>query len=139
VVKAVGPEIPEIIKSVGFDFDWDERKVWTLNVPTEEMPIQNLIWHFDIPFWSKPGGRYDLCPRDIIDNPVANGREYERTMSANTSHPIDIMFWRGRWVLLDGLHRLVKLHIAGDQTVQVRKIPESAIPEIEKPKQENLE
>ena len=46
-------DIPEIIKKVGFDFDWDSKKVWALDVPVEEMDIKDLEWHFDIPFWAK--------------------------------------------------------------------------------------
>lgn len=124
--------MPDIIKQVGFDFRWDEKKVWALDVPVEDIPIKELAWHFDIPFWSKPGGFYDLYARDVIDHPQENKQEYERTMQADTSHPIDIMFWRGRWVILDGLHRLVKQAIEGKDTVRVRKVPESAIPRIKK-------
>jgi hypothetical protein len=42
-------ELPDIIKEVGFDFSWDERKVWELDVSAEEMPIDELTWHFDVP------------------------------------------------------------------------------------------
>ncbi len=126
--------IPDIIKQVGFDFRWDEKKVWALDVPAEDMPIENLTWHFDIPFWSKPGGFYNLYPREVIERHEDNEQEYERTMQADTTHPIDIMFWRGRWVILDGLHRLVKQSIEGKEEVRVRKIPESAIPRIARDK-----
>ena len=53
-------------------------------------------------------------------------------MQADINYPIDIMFWKKRWLILDGLHRLMKQAIEGRQTVQVRKIPESAIPLITK-------
>jgi hypothetical protein len=33
---------------------------------------------------------------DVIDHPHDFSAEYDRTMAADTSHPIDIMFWRGR-------------------------------------------
>lgn len=125
-------EFPQIIKDVGFDFSWDERKVWALDVPVEEMPIADLIWHFDIPSWSTPNGFYDLKAQDVIEYPDDNRAEYERTMAADISHPIDIMLWRGRWLILDGLHRLVKLSIQGAANVKVRKIPKSAIPLIAK-------
>lgn len=125
-------ELPQIIKDVGFDFRWDERKVWLIDIPTEDMPINELTWHFNMPFWSKPGGHYDLKAQDVIDHPNEHKAEYERTTQADTSHPIDIMFWRGRWLILDGLHRLVKLSIQGAETVKVRKIPKSAIPLIAK-------
>lgn len=41
---------PQIIQDVGFDFSWDIEKVWKLNEPTV-VPIDTLLWHFDIPFW----------------------------------------------------------------------------------------
>ncbi|HVX93101.1 MAG TPA: hypothetical protein VHA74_03235 [Candidatus Dojkabacteria bacterium] len=47
---------PKIIDDVGFDFDWKEEKVWELDVPVEEISLDELSWHFDIPFW----GDYDL-------------------------------------------------------------------------------
>lgn len=122
-------EIPQIIKDVGFDFDWSEPKVWALEVPTEEIDVNELAWHFDIPFWDE-GGAYNLTPREVIDNPEAHKEEYERTMRADISHPIDIMENKGRWLILDGLHRLVKLYISGEKYVKVRKIPRERIPEI---------
>lgn len=120
--------LPDIIKRVGFDFDWDERKVWELDYPTEEMPIAELVWHFDIPFLlSKPNGHY-VASRQVMDQPDKYPGEYRRTLQADTSWPIDIMSWRGRWVILDGLHRLMKQSLAGADTVRVRKIPTEAIP-----------
>lgn len=126
-------ELPEIIKEVGFDFSWDERKVWELDVPAEEMPISDLTWHFDIPFiWSKPDGYYDVKPSEVIDHPDLYPEEYERTMRSDVTFPIDIMWWKERWLILDGLHRLMKQSIQDEKTVKVRKIPESAIPIIRK-------
>lgn len=121
--------MPAIIKEVGFDFSWDERKVWELDVPTEEMPIDELAWHFDVPFiWSKPDGYYDVNPREVIEHPDQHPEEYERTMQSDTDYPIDIMYWKKRWLILDGLHRLMKQSVQGTEVVKVRKIPESAIP-----------
>ncbi len=121
--------LPDIIKEVGFDFSWDERKVWGLNVPIEEISIESLIWHFDIPFyWSKPDGYYDVTPREVINHPEKHSGEYTRTMQADTRYPIDIIHWKERWLILDGLHRLMKQSIEGMEQVNVRKIPVSAIP-----------
>lgn len=122
-------EIPQIIKDVGFDFDWSEGKVWALDVPVEEMSTEELVWHFDIPFWNE-GGAYNLKPRDVIEHPDAHQAEYERTMRADLAHPIDIMENKGRWLILDGLHRLTKAVIGGAKKVSVRKISRDRIPEI---------
>ena len=125
-------DIPQIIKDVGFDFNWSEEKVWVLDVPTEDMDINELTWHFDIPFLWENGGVYNLTPREVIEHPEAHEAEYERTMKADLVHPIDIMQNKGRWLILDGLHRLMKASILGMDKVQVRKVPRERISEITK-------
>lgn len=125
-------QLPKIIEDVGFDFHWSEEKVWKLNVSVEEMPISELEWHFDVPFWFTENGYYDLKPREVIENPEKWKEEYDRTMNSNLDYPLDIMHWKNRWLLLDGLHRLVKAKILGLKSVKVRKIPKEAIPLITK-------
>ena len=78
--------LPDIIKEVGFDFSWDKCKVCELDVPVEQMPIDKLTWHFDIPFiWSKPDGYYDVTPCEVIENPNQHREEYGQTMASNTA------------------------------------------------------
>lgn len=125
-------QIPKIIKDVGFDFDWENEKVWQLNIPVTEMDIEELTWHFDIPFHWHRGGVYNLKSRDIIENPKEHQEEYERTMKADMKYPIDIMKNKGRWLILDGLHRLMKAYTQGMKKVRVRVIPRDKIPEIVK-------
>ncbi|TSC90184.1 MAG: hypothetical protein G01um10145_288 [Microgenomates group bacterium Gr01-1014_5] len=123
-------ELPKIIKDVGFDFNWSEEKVWALDVPVVDMDVAKLEWHLDIPFWWTNNGFYNLAPREVINNPEKHKEEYERVLNADLKHPLDIMFWRGRWLFLDGLHRFVKAYLRGDKTVKVRKIPQEAILQI---------
>lgn len=121
-------ELPEVIRDVGFDFSWDEKKVWALPLPVDDMKIEDLTWHLLTPFiWSKPNGYYDVKPIDVIKHPAKYPEEHERVKRANVSYPIDIMFWKGRWVILDGLHRLMKQYMEGHKVVRVRKVPSSAI------------
>ena len=120
--------LPDIIARVGFDFDWDERKVWELEAPIEEMPLVELAWHFEIPFLQPGPNDHYVTPNEVISQPEEYPGEYRRTMRSDTSYPIDIMRWKDRWVILDGLHRLMKESIAGTNTVRVRKIPIEAIP-----------
>jgi len=122
-------QIPQTIKDVGFDFHWNKQKVWGLNVPVEDINTSDLDWHFEIPFWDKPnGGYYDLTPNEVLADPEKYKEEFERTMRADLSHPIDIMFWKNRWLILDGLHRLVKQKEQGITKVKVRKISQESIP-----------
>jgi len=124
--------IPQIIKDVGFDFRWDSKKVWALEEPTVEMPMSELTWHFDIPFWDSEGtDAYNLTPKEVITYPEKEPTHWRLIQEADTSFPIDIMENKGRWLILDGLHRLMKEYLAGKSIVKVRKIPRSRIPEIE--------
>jgi hypothetical protein len=124
---------PQIVKDVGFDFNWDSRKVWALDEPTVEIPMSELDWHFDIPFWDSEGtDAYNLTPKEVMAHPDREPTHWRLIQEADTSYPIDIMENKGRWLILDGLHRLVKECLAGKAVVRVRKIPRSRIPEIEK-------
>jgi len=117
-------KLPAIIKKVGFPFNWEEDEVWNLNVPTECMGIDELIWHFDIPFWETDGGDYSLKPRDVIHSPDKYPSHKKRIEGVDIAYPLDILKnpKTGYWTLLDGLHRLVKIFMTGAKTVSVRKI-----------------
>lgn len=122
---------PQIINDVGFDFDWDPKKVWALDEPAIELPVSMLTWHFDIPFWNSEGtDAYNLTPKEVIAYPEKEPTHWRLVQDANTDYPIDIMENKGQWLILDGLHRLVKEYVAGKTTVKVRKIPRNRIPEI---------
>jgi hypothetical protein len=121
-------DYPKIIQEVGFDFHWSEEKVWALEIPAEEMDISELEWHFDIPFWDN----YTLKPNDVLKDSAKYKEEFERTIQSDLFYPLDIMWWKNRWVLLDGLHRLLKAKHLGMQKVMIRKIPIEAISQIKK-------
>lgn len=123
-------DIPKIIQEVGFDFSWDVKKVWKLDVPVSEMDISDLIWHFESSFLRENGGVYNLSPKEVMENPDSHREEYDRTMKADTKHPIDVMENKGRWLILDGLHRLMKSAILGEKVVKVRIVPRERIQEI---------
>ena len=124
-------KIPKIIGDVGFDFHWDSKKVWKLDVPTTDMDIEKLVWHFEIPFWGKGSTNdYNLTPQEVIDRKSGTKEHFEKVKKADLKHPIDIMENKGRFLILDGLHRLVKAYISGMKKVNVRIIPREKIPKI---------
>ncbi len=123
-------DFPKAIRHIGFDFPWKNEKVWVLDVPVEEMDIKELTWHFDVPFHWHDGGKYNLKSWDIINHFKKYKDEYERTMNCDLNYPIDIMQNKGKWVILDGLHRLMKAYILKMDRVKVRKIPRSKIADI---------
>ena len=96
------------------------------------MDINELAWHFDIPFQNFGGKRYNLSPNDVINSPQKFKAEYDRIMTPDESYPIDVMENKGRFTTLDRLHRLVKQKIQGKDVVKVRIIPRSEIKNIAK-------
>lgn len=125
-------EIPKSVLEYGFDFSWDEEEVWKLMYPMEEIDISELEWHFEIPFWEWNDGHYNLTPNQVLNDPEKYADQYERIMNSDISYPIDIMENKGRYVILDGLHRLVKCKILRMNKVNVRIIPHSEIKNISK-------
>ncbi len=129
----MGNNIPQIITDVSFDFRWDSKKVWQLNIPTIDLEIDKLLWHFDIPFWERSGtDDYNLTPWEVIKNAPGTEEHRQKIILANTLYPIDIMENKARLLILDGLHRLVKLYEAGEKVVKVRVVPREYIPHISK-------
>ncbi|HEC64309.1 MAG TPA: hypothetical protein ENI23_03345 [bacterium] len=116
-------EVPAEILEVGFDFPRDIDKIHALELPVEEIPVEELEWHLDLPFFWQPDEPFSLKPRDVLENPGVYKYSMGRIMSVDTSYPIDVMFWKGRWVILDGLHRFCQHFINKDVTVAVRKVP----------------
>ena len=106
----------------------DNEKLWALTVPVEQMPMQELEWMLEIPFWEDAHGNIVISPREVLEDPARFPAHYARVLSSNTSFPLDIMRnAKGRWITLDGLHRLVKLFMRGETVVSVRKIPEEIV------------
>ncbi len=132
-------EKPEIKKDIYVDprheehaFDlpfWrDNKKLWALEVPIETINIGELSWMLDIPHWEDEQGNIVIKPREVIDNLDKYPFHRDKINNCDTSYPIDIMKNKlGEWRILDGLHRYVKLVMAGESIIKVRKIPQEMI------------
>ncbi len=106
----------------------DNTKLWALKVPIEEMNIEELLWILDVPFWEDIQGNIVFTPKEVMNNLDHYPEHQDKIKKADTSYPIDIMKnKKGKWLTLDGLHRLVRLVMEGKQTVRVRKVPPDLI------------
>ena len=116
--------------SVGLDFgNWDEDKIWALDLPVSKINIKDLEWHLDCPFWEHDNGeRYTVTPRDVLEKVIGTNKEQERVLRADVTFPIDIYFNKDKWLVLDGLHRLVKLYGTGVTDISVRIITNDKLP-----------
>jgi len=117
-------------KEHSFDLPFwrDNKKLWALEVPVEEMSIDELLWILDVPFWEDKGGNIVITPTEVINNLDDFPYHRDKIKNCDTSYPIDIMKnKKGKWLILDGLHRLVKMHLNKESKIQVRKIPPEKI------------
>lgn len=109
----------------------------TKDLPIEEVDIKEYDESFDDLCWTD-AHENRVSPRTIVEvyknlglvKAIANHPEYTKHLHqinrANYSYPILIF----KSQLLDGMHRLAKAHIDGQQTIKTRRInqiPEAAI------------
>ncbi len=118
---------PETIKKYWYSIDWDVEALWQLDLPVEEFSIQKLEWHLDIPVWEFNNRKYSLSPNQVLDDPKKYHLEYLRVQKADLNFPIEIIYRNSRWMILDGIHRLLKSYESGLQKIMVRKVPEKYI------------
>lgn len=121
----------ETIDQTWFDFDWDFKKIWELDLEEEELPIEEIEWHLDVPLWEQRGKPNSISPREVLLNPSRNRDQYMQIMEAQLEYPVEVMWWNGRWMLLDGVHRLAKAVQRGHSSLTVHKVPHERIPEIQ--------
>lgn len=98
-------------EELGFTFWWDVRKLWEADLPVAQIPVAELEWLLDLPFWSDGLQKLAVGGRDVATNPERYRLEYERTMIADLSYPINVIWLRERWTIMDGVHRLLKAHL----------------------------
>lgn len=116
--------------SIGFDFgNWEDEKIWALDLSVIEMNITDLIWHFDAPFWPNDNGeRWAVTPWDVINQKERTLNERKNIENADLKYPLDILKNKGRWLILDGIHRLAKAYKQGCVKIKVRIIPREKLP-----------
>jgi len=121
--------LPELIRQNCYvRIKWDNKKMWELNLPIEKMKVSELSWQFKIPFWKTDTPKFGLTPLEVIKNPKKYEGHYKRILEANLKHPIDIIKNpKGKWEILEGLHRLTKAKILKHKEVTIRKIPKQML------------
>lgn len=87
---------------------WDRTKLYALDLPLREIPIDDLRWMLDIPLWAVDGIAFRVAPNQVIANPVRYPEQYRRVQGADLSFPIHVVWHNDRWTILDGVHRLLK-------------------------------
>jgi hypothetical protein len=90
--------------------DDDHVWLWSLDLPTEEMPLSELSWQLRVPFWIEDHRR--VIAIDVLRNPRRYPDHFRKMLETDLRYPIHI-YPRGKklWIVLDGTHRLLKSRV----------------------------
>ncbi len=121
---------PELRRWVLSDVTWDQHKLWTIDVPTREVPLDEIAWMLDLPWWRDRDRHFTVRPADVAADPIRHRAQHARTLAADLDYPLVGTTIEGRLVLLDGVHRLLKARLLGITTVHVRVLPTDRIDEV---------
>lgn len=117
---------PTLLTDVGLNMFVDTIKLRELPLSVIDVNIEKLLWHFDMPVWSKDGtDNWNLTPQGVIDRVPGSLVHQKRIAEADATFPILLTEYRSKLVILDGIHRLVKVYQNGGTTVKAKLIPTS--------------
>ncbi len=116
---------PRALTDVGLSMFVNTVKLRDLPLPIMEIPIEQLVWHFDMPVWEKDGtDDWNLTPWEVIRKATGSDVHQKRVKEADAVYPIIVTQYKTRLVILDGVHRLVKAYENGQETIKAKVIPE---------------
>ena len=112
-------QIPTPLRPWLLPIDWDRERLWSLDLPLVRIGMEELRWHLMLPWWRHDGAWFQITPRQFQAHPAAYPEHAERVASADLSYPLHVVPRRGRWLILDGIHRLTKAELLGREDIQV--------------------
>lgn len=107
--------------------DPDRDAVRALERPVELMPVRDLAWILELPLWWRDGRPFRLSPRDVLAAPDRFPAQYARTLEVDLGLPVDVTAHLGRWVVVDGVHRLLKAVALEHTAIAMRELPGAAV------------
>ena len=111
---------PESLRAVFPQTHWQLGKLWALDLRVEPVEVADLVWMFDLPLWQLNGERFKVTPNQVAATPMNFRPHYERVMDADLDFPIHLVAYRGRLVVLDGVHRLLKAHFLRRRWIEAK-------------------
>ena len=77
-----------------------------------------------MPVWEKDKtDDWNLTPWEVIKKKGGSKGHQKRTEKADAKYPIIITKYKSKYVVLDGVHRLVKAYLNGKKKVKAKVVP----------------
>lgn len=99
---------------------WHTEKLWALPTAAAQTAAGSLWWHLELPVWPSATQTFDLRPSEVLAAPALYPDHWQRVLSADLSSPLDLFENFGRWVIMDGYHRLARHSLEGSIMIPVR-------------------
>jgi hypothetical protein len=107
-------------------FAWSPEKLGALLLSVIQLEVAELAWMLDLPVWpAEDGTEFQVRPLDVVAGP-----HLARTNDADLSVPLHVFRRDDRWVVLDGLHGVLKAARSGQVTLPARVLPDEALGQI---------
>jgi hypothetical protein len=110
--------IPAELRPWLLPIDWDRERLWRLDLAGSRLGLEELRWHFELPWWRNNGAWFQVTPSQFRANPTAYPEHVDRVARADLALPLHVIRRRGRWLILDGIHRLLKADMRGQNTIE---------------------
>ncbi len=115
---------PRVLTDAGLSLFVNTVRLRELPLPVVEIPLEKLLWHFDMPVWEKDGtDDWNLMPWEVIRKEEGTTTHWKRMEEADLGFPIIVTDYNHRLVILDGMHRLVKAYLERHATISAKVIP----------------
>jgi hypothetical protein len=112
--------MPEVLKETLGIEPW-QIPTEELDEHVEEVALETLEWALDLPIWGWRGRPFQITPNQVRAEPAKYAVHYARTMWSDVDDAIHLAERNGRWVVVDGYHRLLKAFIEGRTAIRVRR------------------
>ncbi len=106
-------EIPSALGRWLVPIEWDRERLWALDLPRGRLQLDELRWHFDLPWWRHDSVWFQVTPREFLADPTGHPEHADRVANADLCYPLHIIRRRERWLILDGIHRLARAEMLG--------------------------
>jgi len=112
--------VPSAVRTVLPNVSWSRERLHALTLPTVELPLDDLRWQLDLPWWRNGPGEcpFSVAPNQVRDDPERFAKHWQRTIDSDLRFPIHLL-QRDRLTILDGVHRLLKADVQAQHTIPV--------------------
>jgi hypothetical protein len=126
---ALWPVVPPSIQAIMPNVTWDRARLARLELPLCDIPVASLRWQLDLPWWRNGDRVFSVTPNQVRNAPERFVVQWRRTLDSDLDWPIHLLD-RGRLVLLDGVHRLLKADVLEMRTISARVLDVTRFSEI---------